>query len=364
MAQILSSSDDLISQFQFERLLNQGKRRHNQGGRRIVLLGKIGSEAAILLAERATFPTSPIALKTLLSSLTGIENIGANDIYSWYLARTGSGSGLPSTPEPGAVVGAGATGADVIGAGAAEVPGKSTQEKTDEDAAHHDLKINIIYPCTPQHIAKYTSQGVRMVTETPHIYRDYIRPYMQSKREAGRLNWVFNIIEGRTEQEDVIYREHGTDEGFLVLPDLNWDRKSMESLHLLALVERRDIWSLRDLHKRHLPWLKHMRSKLLSATCQLYPTLEPDQLKLYVHYQPTYYHFHIHIVNVALEAGTTQATGKAFGLENLISQLETLAGGDEASMADVSLTYFLGEASELWTQIYLPLKQKESQQKE
>lgn len=58
-----------------------------------------------------------------------------------------------------------------------------------------------------------------------------------------------------------------------------------------------------------------------------------------------------------LEAGATQATGKAFGLENLISQLETNSGNEDASMADVSLTYFLGEASELWSDIYAPLKQ-------
>jgi m7GpppX diphosphatase len=72
--------------------------------------------------------------------------------------------------------------------------------------------------------------------------------------------------------------------------------------------------------------------------------------------QPTYYHFHIHVVNVMLEAGATQATGKAFGLENLISQLETLAGDQDASMADVSLTYYLGEASDLWMNIFYPLK--------
>lgn len=57
-----------------------------------------------------------------------------------------------------------------------------------------------------------------------------------------------------------------------------------------------------------------------------------------------------------LEAGSTQATGKAFGLENLIAQLETMPGGDEAGMADVSLTYFLGEASELWERVFGPLK--------
>lgn len=58
-----------------------------------------------------------------------------------------------------------------------------------------------------------------------------------------------------------------------------------------------------------------------------------------------------------LEAGSTQATGKAIGLENIISQLETLSNGDDAGMADVSLTYFVGEASDLWTSFFAPLKQ-------
>lgn len=72
--------------------------------------------------------------------------------------------------------------------------------------------------------------------------------------------------------------------------------------------------------------------------------------------QPTYYHFHIHVVHVMLEAGTTQAVGRAFGLENLISQIESMGGGDEVGMADVDLTYFLGEQSELWEGVFGKLK--------
>jgi len=261
-----------------------------------------------------------------------VENLGANDIYSWFLAST---SESPSS--------------------ASERISTSTPP---------DLKLNLIYPCTAQHISKYSAQGVRIVTETPAIYRDHIRPFMQEKRDAGRLNWVFNIIEGRTEQEDVIFREHsnqaqGTenadDKGFLLLPDLNWDRKTITSLHLLGLVERTDIWSVRDLSKKHVPWLKTMRGKLLESTTKLYPQVEEDQLKLYVHYQPTYYHFHVHVVHVMLEAGATQAIGKAMGLDNIIGQLEAM-DREDASMSDVSLSYTVGEASELWQQIYKPLK--------
>ncbi|PYH94112.1 scavenger mRNA decapping enzyme [Aspergillus ellipticus CBS 707.79] len=309
----------LISKFEVGRLLKQ-----DQNGRRITILGKIDNQQGILTAERAAFATeTPEALQAFHAAITNVNNLGDNDIYRWYLAS--------SSTEPGG-----------------EQP--------------PDLKLNLIWPCTEQHIKKYSEQVVRMVTETPEIYRNNVRPYMSAKRKEGRLNWVFNILEGRTEQEDVILRDagHGPEDGFLMLPDLNWDRKTMGSLHLLALVQRRDIWSLRDLKKKHVPWLKYLRKRLLEGTVGMYPELEEDQLKLYVHYQPTYYHFHVHVVNVMLEAGATQATGKAFGLENIISQLETLDGDDEeASMADVSLTYFLGEASELWTNVYGPLKRGE-----
>ncbi|MCJ1423007.1 hypothetical protein MMC29_000888 [Sticta canariensis] len=254
------------------------------------------------------------------TSLVNITNLGDNDIYRWYLA--------------------------------------SLSHAAADDSP--DLKLTLISPCAELHIKKYSPQLLRMVTETPKIYQERVRPYMQNKREEGRLNWVFNILEGRTEQQDVMLRDPGQggnpDGGFLLLPDFNWDRKTLTSLRLLALVERRDLWSLRDLRKSHVEWLKDMREKILDATIKLYSEIDKDMLKLYVHYQPTYYHFHIHVVHIMFEAGSTQATGKAFGLENIISQLENLSGGIDASMADIDLTYSVGEASELWTQIFLPLK--------
>jgi len=291
----------------------------DQAGRRIVLYGLILSKPAILILERAPFSSSPSYLSSLPSTLLSLKNLGANDIYFWYMASSG-----PSPTE-----------------------------------LHEDLKINLIYPSTDQHLKKYSKQGVRVVTETADIYREYVRPYMLQKREQGRLNWVWNIIDGKTEVEDVIYRTpkgQDVENGFLLLPDLNWDRKTMEGLHLLGLVERMDIWSLRDLRKKHVAWLKDMRRKILQATVETYPEVEEDLLKVYVHYQPTYYHFHMHIVHVALEAGATQATGKAIGLESIISQLESMEGGGEAGMDVIALTYTVGEASELWTDIFEPLK--------
>ncbi|KPM39785.1 hypothetical protein AK830_g6789 [Neonectria ditissima] len=312
-----ANAEALVPKFKLDRLLNQ-----DQAGRRTSLYGHVDEQPAVLILERAPFPAKHDYLAGVTGTLARVQNLGANDIYHWYMARSGVEEGAG-------------------------------------DDFFADLKINLICPCTEAHVKKYSKQGVRFVTETPEIYRDSIRPYMLSKREQGRLNWVFNIIEGKKEVEDVIYRTklgEAGDEGFLLLPDLNWDRKTLDALHLLALVERRDIWSLRDLRKKHIPWLTHMKAKLIAATVETYPSIEPDQLKLYVHYQPTYYHFHIHIVHVALEAGATQATGKAVGLESIMETLGAMAGDDEAGMDGISMSYTLGEASELWTEVFEPLK--------
>jgi m7GpppX diphosphatase len=236
--EIASHVESLIPQFKLTRLLNS-----DQAGRRISLLGTIRDQDALFIAERAAFDTSPATLTTFSTSLRNIKNLGANDIYSWFLANSNPDSTGPDTP---------------------------------------DYKLNLIYPCTQKHITKYSAQPLRIVTETPSIYAQYVRPYMQSQRDKGTLNWVYNILDGRAEQEDVMYRETGS-EGFLLAPDLNWDRKTIGSLHLLGLVERRDIWSVRDLKKGDVAWLKHMRGKMVDAAVKLYPEVGRDQLKLYVH---------------------------------------------------------------------------------
>ena len=55
----------------------------------------------------------------MVQSIRGTANLGANDIYHWYLASHDSGS--PS------------------------------------------LKLNLIYPCWPGHVAKYSAQRLHYV---------------------------------------------------------------------------------------------------------------------------------------------------------------------------------------------------------
>lgn len=273
-------------------------------------------------------------------------------------------------------------------------PSTDTPSQSDSRSSIPELKLNLIYPCTESHIKKYTAQSLRYVTETSKIYHDYIKPYIEStQRTPKRLDWIYNILDGITEQEDVIYRSPDYDTtfttpstafpstatpqppGFLLLPDLNWDRKTLTSLHLLALPQRRDLCSLRSLRRSHIPWLKSMLSQIkraaaqrgteLAAAAGSTEAMDPDQVKCYVHYQPTYYHFHVHVVHVMLEPeGGTQSVGKAFGVETLVSMLEGLhgevgVGNEDPGLDSVDITYFMGEESELWKRCFGRLKREE-----
>lgn len=59
-----------------------------------------------------------------------------------------------------------------------------------------------------------------MVTETPALYKERVRPYMQKRRDQGKLDWVWNILEGRAEQENVIMNVTDQEDGFVLVPDL------------------------------------------------------------------------------------------------------------------------------------------------
>ncbi|KAK5085603.1 hypothetical protein LTR05_004890 [Lithohypha guttulata] len=327
-AETKSEAESLLPLFRITRILN-----HDQNGRRITLLGSIKDQPGLLTFERAAFESDLGAATLLLQSLSDTINLGANDIYRWYMSNT------QATP------------------------------------ARHSLKINLIWPCTDAHIKKYTAQQLRYVIETPEVYAQHIRPWIErTQRTPKRLDWIYNILDGVTEQEDVVHRssdfgislshdkQKSDSEGFLLLPDLNWDRRTATGLHLLALVERRDLYSLRSLKQKHVPWLKHLRNEIVKAASGVASKLagelvDEDQIKCYIHYQPTYYHFHVHVVHVMLEAnGTTQAVGKAFALENIISQLENMAIGESVGMDNVDLGYFMGEESPLWKSCFGKIK--------
>ncbi|KDR82510.1 hypothetical protein GALMADRAFT_826736 [Galerina marginata CBS 339.88] len=201
-----------------------------------------------------------------------------------------------------------------------------------------DVKLNVICPATDVHIRKYRKQEQMIVHETPALYEQHVKPYIAAF-SASRTQWVENILTGLSERDKILY----TSPDFLILPDMKWDLKTISSLYLMALVQDRSIRSLRDLRSGHIGLLKAVRREA-SRVVQDKWGLGNGSLRMYIHYQPSYYHFHVHIVNVNFQGNMLgMAVGQAHLLDDVIALLELDPPDGPGIFEKMTLTYGLGD---------------------
>lgn len=114
------------------------------------------------------------------------------------------------------------------------------------------------------------------------------------------LQWVDNILSHKAEADRIIFEDVDKEIGFIMLPDLKWDGQ-IETLNLLVLPFQR-IRSIRELADSHLPLLQNIRKKVLEIVPKRYK-VSSSHLRLYFHYQPSYYHLHVHVSHLNYESG-------------------------------------------------------------
>jgi m7GpppX diphosphatase len=128
----------------------------------------------------------------------------------------------------------------------------------------------------------------QIVKETHEEYLDVIM-----KRDIEKDKWIYNIIDGLAEQENIMYR----DDFSISMPTYTWDAKNVERLHILCIPMDKQLRTIRELTKEHIPLLEHMKKTTLEKIEQVYG-LKEGSLKIYFHYEPSTYHLHIHFVNI------------------------------------------------------------------
>jgi m7GpppX diphosphatase len=124
---------------------------------------------------------------------------------------------------------------------------------------------------------------------------------------------------------------------------MKWDGTTVSSLYLLAIVQDHTIRSLRDLRKAHVNLLKSIRSEALRIVREKWG-LGDGSLRFVIHYQPSYYHFHVHIVNCNYQGNIMGlSVGQAHLLDTVISMLELDPDEGPGIFERMTLTYGLGK---------------------
>ncbi|CAF94565.1 unnamed protein product, partial [Tetraodon nigroviridis] len=163
----------------------------------------------------------------------------------------------------------------------------------------NEMKVTVVCPATEKHVKKYQRQESYLVEETAEDYRSITLPYIES--QSFSLQWVYNILEKKAEADRIIYEDPDPDVGFVLLPDFKWNQKQVDDLYLIAIVHQKGIKSLRGLTSEHLPLLKNVFQKGKETIMQKYK-LPASKLRVYLHYQPSYYHLHVHFTMLGYEA--------------------------------------------------------------
>jgi m7GpppX diphosphatase len=162
--------------------------------------------------------------------------------------------------------------------------------------AVNELKTIVVVPANETVLAKYSRTETILFYESPRMYEEIVEKFItKTVTEQKDYNqWVYNILDGKTEQDHVLFNDPHPEKGFMLLPSLK-SSGDEKDIHYIALCHRRDIRSLRDLNSSHLPLLKNIYEKGHHAINEKYDHLRlKGQIRSYIHYHPTFYHFHVH----------------------------------------------------------------------
>ncbi|KAK6756511.1 hypothetical protein RB195_014742 [Necator americanus] len=182
------------------------------------------------------------------------------------------------------------------------------------------VKSQLVYPADDKVIAKYRQEEKFVIRETAEDYLtitvEYIEKYQMN------LQWVYNVLSKRKEAERIIYEDPDPHNGFILAPDIKWDGIALENLYVLAMIHRRGVRSIRDLTADDLPMLENLRTQSLTAIREKYG-VRPDQIRAYFHYQPSFFHLHVHFVSLKYDAPATTVISAVL-LDDVINNIQLI----------------------------------------
>ena len=151
--------------------------------------------------------------------------------------------------------------------------------------------IEVVYPATrDKHYLKYSRRQKKLQMETPW---DYSKKNLS--RQLQYNDWVYKILEGKNEQENVLFRDDHPQMGFILLRDSSWVGEKQEQLHILGMPLNRELHSIRDLTGRHVSLLQTIQQRARDVITKQYGL---ESYREVFHYPPAFWHLHVHFQSI------------------------------------------------------------------
>jgi m7GpppX diphosphatase len=209
-----------------------------------------------------------------------------------------------------------------------------TDDDDDDDVNYENagaFDVEVISPATPHQIHRLMPcLGHVLIRETPEVYRDVVMPYVKTSIDNGSTSWIRNVVSGTREMERILVNEAD----FLINVDTKWrshppplstprecwrGHSCVADLYCLGIAKVDGISCMRDLRSVHVPMLRSMERTGLDAIRDVYGVSE-DQIRVYVHYPPQFYHFHVHYTRLENEVGCSVERGHL--VSDIVQNLE------------------------------------------
>jgi m7GpppX diphosphatase len=203
--------------------------------------------------------------------------------------------------------------------------------------------VNIICPAGDEDIAKYTTSNFMIVSEPYNTYKEITMVHINKSLGENKpdIKWIDAILNGEKEQDRILHN----DSKFVFVKGYGWDDTNINEFNGLILIRDTNLFTLRDLNKQHLALLYQIRSMIYSVMNEKYK-MSKNELRLFVHYLPTFYRFHIHVITNKITRGYT--AGRIHFLDEIISNIEL----NEDYYQKGTLVYELQEKSPLYQTIF------------
>lgn len=191
-----------------------------------------------------------------------------------------------------------------------------------------------------------------MVQETPELYEAVVKPHIAATVQSGSLGWVANVVDGTKEKERLLL-DH---DSFILNIDTKWrshpdpltttreswyGHSSIQDLYCLAIVKDSRLASMRDLRSNDIPMLAAILELGMSKIEETYG-ISGNQLRVFCHYQPQFYQFHVHFTRLENEIGCQVERGHL--LTDIIQNLQMR----EDYYAKRTISYKLKTSSDLY----------------